>query len=64
MDRLVEEGFVYIGGPTGDTDTGDPVLVVEAKDEAAVRARFADDPWTDTILTIRSIEPWSIWLRR
>jgi len=64
MDRLVDEGFVFLGGPTGDTDTGDPLLIVEAADEAAVRERLAADPWTDTILTIRSIEPWTIWLRR
>jgi uncharacterized protein YciI len=63
MDNLVEDGFVFLGGPTGDPDTGDPLLVVEADDEAAVRARLAEDPWMDTVLTIRTIEPWTVWLR-
>ena len=64
MDALLEEGFVFLGGPTGDPDSGDPLLVVEAADEAAVQARLATDPWMDTVLEIRSIEPWTIWLRR
>ena len=64
MDALVDDGFVVLGGPTGNADTGDPLLVVEAEDEAAVRVRLAEDPWADMILTIRSIEPWTVWLRR
>jgi hypothetical protein len=63
MDKLVEDGFVFLGGPTGDPDTGDPLLV-EAEDEAGIRARLADDPWMGTVLTIRDIEPWTIWLRK
>lgn len=64
MDRLLEDGFVFVGGPTGDVDTGDPLLVVAAEDEDDVRARLAEDPWAETILTIRSVEPWTLWLRR
>jgi uncharacterized protein len=64
MDELVADGFVVLGGPTGDPDTGDPLLVVEAEDEATVRARLAEDPWAETVLTIRSIEPWTVLLRR
>jgi uncharacterized protein YciI len=64
MDKLVEDGFVFLGGPVGDVDVGDPLLVVEAEDEAAVTARLAQDPWIGTVLTIRSIEPWTVWLRR
>jgi uncharacterized protein len=64
MDALVDDGFVVLGGPTGDPDTGDPVLAVEAEDEAAVRDRLATDPWMGTVLTIRSVEPWTVWLRR
>jgi uncharacterized protein YciI len=63
MDELVADGFVVLGGPVGDVNTGDPLLVVDAEDEAAVRARLAEDPWADTVLTIRSIEPWTVWLR-
>jgi uncharacterized protein len=64
MDGLVANGFVVLGGPVGDPDTGDPLLVVEADDEAAVHAGLADDPWLGTVLAIRSVEPWSVWLRR
>jgi uncharacterized protein len=64
MDALLEDGFVFLGGPTGDPDSGDPLLVVEAEDEAAVRSRLADDPWMDTVLTVRSVEPWTVFLRR
>jgi uncharacterized protein YciI len=64
MDALVEDGFVFLGGPTGDPDTGDPVLIVEADDEAAVRAQLSVDPWFETILTISSVEAWTILLRR
>jgi len=64
MDGLLEDGFVFLGGPTGDIDTGDPLLVVEAEDEAAVRAQLDKDPWADTVLTIRSVEAWTVWLRR
>ena len=64
MDKLVEDGFVVLGGPIGDVNSGDPFLVVEAEDEAAVRARLAEDPWAETVLTIRSIEPWTVWLHR
>ena len=38
-------------------------VVVDLESEAAVRARLADDPWLDDVLTIKSVEPWSVWLR-
>jgi uncharacterized protein YciI len=62
MDRLVEEGFVVLGGPLGrDGDT--VLLVVEAADEAAVRARLDEDPWAPLqVLTHERIEPWTLWL--
>lgn len=63
MDRLADHGVVVLGGPVGSDEGTDAVLVVDAYDEAAVRALFAADPWAGAILTIVSIEPWSIWLR-
>lgn len=63
MDRLTDHGVVVLGGPVGDVDTGDAVLVVEAYDEAAVLALLAGDPWLGSVLAIKSIEPWTIWLR-
>ena len=61
MDGLVDEGFVFMGGPIGD---GNVLEVVEADGEEAIRARLAADPWYETVLTIVSIRPWSVWLRR
>jgi uncharacterized protein YciI len=62
MDRLADHAVVVLGGPVG-SDDGDAVLIVDAYDEAAVRALLAADPWAFRMLTIVSVEPWSIWLR-
>lgn len=64
MDGLVEDGFVVLGGPVGEGDGDDAVLVVEAESEAAVRARLDQDPWPQEMLYQRSVEPWTIFLRR
>ena len=64
MDRLIEEGFIVLGGPIGEGDEGDnTLLVVDADDEATVRARLGEDPWPPEVLTIESIRPWTVWLR-
>jgi uncharacterized protein len=64
MDALVDEGFIVLGGPIGEGDEGDnTLLVVDAEDEAAVRARLGEDPWPLEVLTIESIRPWTVWLR-
>jgi uncharacterized protein YciI len=63
MDSLVEEGIVVLGGPLGEGDGEDVLLVVDVESEAIIRARLADDPWADGMLTIESVEPWSVWLR-
>lgn len=63
MDGLVEDGFLVLGGPLGDVEGRRTMHAVEAADERAVRARFAEDPWaTMGMLEIVSIEPWTIWL--
>ncbi|MFN2468279.1 MAG: YciI family protein [Gaiellaceae bacterium] len=61
MDGLAEEGFVVLGGPVGDGEN--VLLVVAADSEAAIRARLSEDPWGEDMLTIASVEPWSVWLR-
>ena len=62
MDALTEEGIVILGGPVGEA--GDEVLlVVDVESEAAIRTRLADDPWANDMLTITSVEPWSVLLR-
>lgn len=64
MDTLVDRGTILLGGPVGDdVDAGGALLVVAADDEAAVCAALAGDPWLGTVLTITSVERWSLWLR-
>lgn len=62
MDRLADHGVIVLGGPVGPGDGTDAVHVVDAYDEA-VRALFGADPWANTLLTIKNVEPWSVWLR-
>jgi uncharacterized protein YciI len=60
MDALVEDGFVVLGGPLDEKDV---LLVVDAESEAAVRERFAADPWIGNgMLTITSVRPWTVLL--
>lgn len=61
MDGLVDDGFVVLGGPFADGER--TMLVIDAGDENAVRARLAEDPWAKAdLLRIAVIEPWTIWL--
>lgn len=61
MDALVDEGFIVLGGPLAN---GRDVLhAISAPSEEAIRARLAQDNWSqDGRLTITSIEPWTILL--
>jgi uncharacterized protein YciI len=63
MGPLAESRFVVLGGwLSGGPKT---LLVVEARDEAEVRRRFEDDPYTQMeLLTITSVEPWEVLLGR
>jgi len=63
MDALADDGFVVLGGPIGDGDGDNALLIVAAEDEAALRARLAEDPWGEDMLTVESVRPWSVWLR-
>ena len=61
MDRLVEEGFVVLGGPVGDGE--EVLLAVEARDEDDVRSRLGADPWEPAgILRFGRIQAWTLWL--
>jgi uncharacterized protein YciI len=64
MDALVDEGFIVLGGPVRDEDGEHTLHVVDAEGEAAIRSRFAEDPWADNMLTIESVEHWFVWLRK
>ena len=61
MDALVDAGFVVFGGPlAGDREILHPV---SAASEEAVRERLAEDNWHQNgMLTIKSIEAWTILL--
>ncbi len=63
MDALVEQGVVILGGPVGEGDGDDALLVLDVYNEAAIHASLEDDPWGDDMLTTKTIEPWSVWLR-
>jgi uncharacterized protein YciI len=63
MDALTEEGVIILGGPIGEGDGDNTLLVVGADSESAARTRLADDPWGEDMLTTVSVRPWSVWLR-
>lgn len=63
MDALAEEGFVVLGGPIGEGEGENALLIIDAQDEATIRTRLAGDPWSDDLLRTESIRPWSVWLR-
>jgi uncharacterized protein YciI len=60
MDGLARDGFVVLGGPLADEER--VVLVVDADSEEDVRATLARDPWSETLLVVDSIDPWTIRL--
>jgi uncharacterized protein YciI len=61
MDALVDDGFILLGGPLGGGR--DTLHVVEAESEDAIRARFAEDPWSPNgMLTPVAIERWTVLL--
>ncbi len=60
MDGLVDDGFLVLGGPLADEIR--VAHAVEADSEEAIRARLAEDPWSESHLVIDSIEPWTIRL--
>jgi uncharacterized protein YciI len=60
MDALVEDGFIVLGGPLSDEFR--VAHAVEAESEEAIRARLAQDPWSESHLQVASIEPWTIRL--
>ncbi len=61
MDALVDDGFIVLGGPlAGDREI---MHAVCATSESTVRDRLAEDNWAQNgMLTVRSIEPWTILL--
>jgi uncharacterized protein YciI len=60
MDRLVDAGFIVLGGPLADEVR--VAHVIEAESEEAVLERLARDPWSGSHLVVASIEPWTLRL--
>jgi uncharacterized protein YciI len=62
MDLLVDEGFIVLGGPLDETR--DVLLAIEASSADTIRERLAtEDNWhRNGMLTVKSIEPWTILL--
>jgi uncharacterized protein YciI len=61
MDSLVADGFIVLGGPIGGQR--EILHAVSAPSEQAVRQKLAKDNWAQNgMLTIKSIEPWTILL--
>jgi uncharacterized protein YciI len=61
MNRMVEDGFILLGGPLeGEREVLD---VVDAPSEEAIHARLAEDNWTQNgMLETVSVERWTILL--
>jgi uncharacterized protein YciI len=60
MDDLVEQGFIVLGGPLSEREI---LHAIRAGSEKEVRDRLAQDNWAaNGMLTITSIEPWTILL--
>lgn len=62
MDGLVEEGYIVLGGPL--EEGRDVLLAISAPSAEAIRERLeAEDNWHQNgMLTIKSIEEWTILL--
>ena len=62
VDGLAEQGVVVLGGPLGDPDFGPALLVLAAESEDEVHSHLSEDPWSNTILRVESVQRWSIWI--
>lgn len=65
IDRLVDDGFILMGGPLLCRD-GLPqgaLLIVNAQDEDEVTGKLKDDPWFERgILKLESVRQWDIFI--
>jgi uncharacterized protein YciI len=61
MDRMVEDGFVLLGGPLeGDREV---LHIVRAESKDAIHARLAEDNWTaNGMLETVTVERWTVLL--
>jgi uncharacterized protein YciI len=59
MNQLVEEGHIVLGGTLPNLRTAH---AMEAESEAEARDIWSRDPWYESHLLLKSIEPWEIRL--
>ncbi|HYH13352.1 MAG TPA: YciI family protein [Thermomicrobiales bacterium] len=63
IDRLVDAGFIVMGGPL--VDEGGALLIVDAPSEDDVRGTLRDDPWyVHGILDLVAVMQWEIFVDR
>ena len=61
IDKLVDDGFILMGGPLADE--GGSLLILNAEDEHQVRAKLKNDPWfAHGILQLQSVKRWEIFV--
>ncbi len=61
IDKLVDDGFILMGGPL--VDEGGSLLIFNANDENEVREKLKDDPWSEHgILKLESVKRWQIFI--
>lgn len=61
IDKLVDEGFILMGGSL--IDEGGSLLIVCSEDENEVQEKIKYDPWFEKgILKLESIKRWQIFI--
>jgi len=65
MNRLLDDGFVVLGGPIAGANVHRARLIVRCGSESEVRSRLAPDPWLRAgVLRTESIEAWDVLLSK
>ena len=61
INKLIEEGFILMGGPL--VDEGGALLIVNAENENEVKSKIENDPWyAHSVLKLESIRRWQIFI--
>ena len=61
IDKLVDDGFILMGGPL--VDEGGSLLIFNTEDENEVREKLKNDPWArHGILKLESVKRWEIFI--
>jgi uncharacterized protein len=61
IDKLVDQGVIFMGGPL--VDEGGALLILNAEDENEVREKLKNDPWAEHgILKLESVKRWQIFI--